>query len=132
MRASRFRSRFNEVIMAAGRSLIRRLLHNAEPRTEEDFLNRKLMVVMTAALIVLSSGAVSFYAQSDKKTKPAARSAEIDRIVREISAQNIDALIKKLVSFRTRHSLSDPTSETEGIGAARRWIKSEFDRYSKE
>src|SRR5215813_1115900 len=90
------------------------------------------MAVITAALMMLSTGALSLSRQTGKKTKPSAHNAQIDKIVREISAQNIDALIKKLVSFRTRHSLSDTSSETEGIGAARRWIKSEFDRYSKE
>ena len=34
--------------------------------------------------------------------------------------------------FGTRHTLSDAQSETRGIGAARRWIQSEFERYSKE
>ena len=38
--------------------------------------------------------------------------------------------IRKLVSFETRNSLSDTTSDTKGIGAARRWIKSELERCS--
>lgn len=57
---------------------------------------------------------------------------QIQKIVREISASNIEATIKKLVSFHTRHSLSETESDTRGIGAARRWIKSEFERYSHE
>src|SRR5262249_32410220 len=57
---------------------------------------------------------------------------QIQKIVGEISAANIEAIIRKLVSFGTRHTLSDQTSDTTGIGAASRWIKSEFDRYSKE
>ena len=57
---------------------------------------------------------------------------QIQKIVREISASNIEATIKKLVSFHTRHSLSETESDTRGIGAARRWIKSEFERYSRE
>lgn len=48
------------------------------------------------------------------------------------SADRIEKDIKKLVSFGTRHTLSDTISETRGIGAARRWIKSEFDNISKE
>lgn len=46
------------------------------------------------------------------------------------SPQRIEADIRKLVSFGTRHTLSDTTSDTRGIGAARRWIKAEFDRIS--
>ena len=54
--------------------------------------------------------------------------AQIDAIVREISPQRIEGYVNKLVSFGTRHTLSDTVSETRGIGAARRWIKSELER----
>src|SRR5690606_28238116 len=47
-------------------------------------------------------------------------------------AERIEQDIRKLVSFGTRHTLSDTLSETRGIGAARRWIKAEFDRISAE
>ncbi|WP_286159223.1 M28 family metallopeptidase [Janthinobacterium sp. HH01] len=54
--------------------------------------------------------------------------AQIDQIVKEISPARIEGYINKLVGFRTRHTMSDTVSETEGIGAARRWIKSELER----
>ncbi|OEZ61724.1 M28 family peptidase [Duganella sp. HH105] len=54
--------------------------------------------------------------------------AQIDQIVKEISPVRIEGYINKLVGFRTRHTMSDTVSETEGIGAARRWIKSELER----
>jgi len=47
------------------------------------------------------------------------------------SAERIEKDINKLVDFGTRHTLSDTVSETRGIGAARRWIKGEFDRISE-
>ncbi len=68
-------------------------------------------------------------------TLPAAEpkpNAQINEVVREISAKNIEATVRKLVSFGTRHTLSDATSETRGIGAARRWIQSELERYRQE
>ena len=46
------------------------------------------------------------------------------------SAERIQNDIETLVGFGTRHTLSDTTSETRGIGAARRWIKSEFEEIS--
>lgn len=49
-----------------------------------------------------------------------------------ISAANIEKDIKKLVSFGTRHTLSETESDTRGIGAARRWIKAEFEAISKD
>jgi hypothetical protein len=53
-------------------------------------------------------------------------------IVDNISSERIEKDIIKLVSFGTRHTLSDTVSTTRGIGAARRWIKDEFDRISSE
>jgi hypothetical protein len=53
---------------------------------------------------------------------------QIDKIVAEISPKRIETYVKKLVSFETRHTMSDTTSETTGIGAARRWIKAEMER----
>ena len=41
------------------------------------------------------------------------------------------AKVEKLVSFGTRHTLSDPDHPTRGIGAARRWAAGEFERISK-
>lgn len=47
------------------------------------------------------------------------------------SPDRIEIDIRKLVSFGTRNTLSDTISNTRGIGAARRWIKSEFKRISE-
>jgi hypothetical protein len=58
----------------------------------------------------------------------AKRQADIDAIVRDISPQRIRAHVEKLVSFGTRHTMSETESNTRGIGAARRWIKSELER----
>ncbi len=57
---------------------------------------------------------------------------QIEKIVSEISAKNIEDIIRKLVSFGTRHTLSTQDDPKRGIGAAARWIKSEMDRYSQE
>jgi hypothetical protein len=56
--------------------------------------------------------------------------AAIKQMNDEVSAQNIEAIVRKLVSFKTRHTLSDTTSKTTGIGAARNWIKAEMERYA--
>jgi hypothetical protein len=57
---------------------------------------------------------------------------QIVDVVRHISPKNIEADIRKLVSFGTRHTLSETKSDTRGIGAARRWLQSEFQRYAKD
>ena len=61
---------------------------------------------------------------------PPKKNPDIEKIVKEISAQRIENTIRKLVSFETRNSLSETASDSKGIGAARRWIKSEMDRCS--
>ncbi|HAW92911.1 TPA: peptidase M28 [Candidatus Azambacteria bacterium] len=48
------------------------------------------------------------------------------------SPENIERDIAKLVSIGTRHTLSETESDSRGIGAARRWIKAEFERISAE
>ncbi|MCD0465457.1 M28 family metallopeptidase [Flavobacterium sp. ENC] len=57
---------------------------------------------------------------------------EIKKMISEIKAENLEATIHKLVSFGTRHTLSDTKSKTKGIGAAQQWVKSEFDRFALE
>jgi hypothetical protein len=61
------------------------------------------------------------YAQTDSK---------IYDIISDVSADRLENDIAKLAGFGTRHTLSDTVSITRGIGAARRWIKAEFDRIS--
>jgi len=57
---------------------------------------------------------------------------EIKKMIMEIKADKMESIVRKLVSFGTRHSLSDTKSDTRGVGAAQRWIKAEFDTYAKE
>lgn len=52
-------------------------------------------------------------------------------IIEAVSADEIEADIRKLAGFGTRNTFSDTLSDTRGIGAARRWIKSEFDQISE-
>jgi hypothetical protein len=60
-----------------------------------------------------------------------AETRNIHEIVTAVSAARIERDIRRLVSFGTRNTLSDTLSPTRGIGAARRWIKAEFDRISE-
>lgn len=53
-------------------------------------------------------------------------------IINAVSADRIKTDITTLTNFGTRHTLSDTISNTRGIGAARRWIKSEFDKISSD
>ena len=59
------------------------------------------------------------------------RDPRIRAIVAAPDARRIEATIRRLVDFGTRHTLSDTLSDTRGIGAASRWIKSQFDSISQ-
>jgi hypothetical protein len=65
---------------------------------------------------------------------PPRRAPEIEAAMKDVSAARLKANIEKLVSFGTRLTISPATPEDikagRGIGAAREWIRSEFQRYS--
>ena len=65
------------------------------------------------------------------QSAPRQEDPRIREITSAVSADRIEADIRRLVSFGTRSTLSDTLSATRGIGAARRWIKAEFDRISE-
>ena len=58
--------------------------------------------------------------------------SKIYDIINAVSAKRIKADVKTLTEFGTRNTFSDTISTTQGIGAARRWIKSEFEIISRE
>ncbi|MFL5297656.1 MAG: M20/M25/M40 family metallo-hydrolase [Phenylobacterium sp.] len=56
----------------------------------------------------------------------------LHELAAQVSAERQHAIIARLVGFGTRHTLSDTTSPTRGIGAARRWVAAEFQAMSKD
>jgi len=75
------------------------------------------------AFLFLSSIAPANAQQTDSK---------IYDIINNVSSQRIEKDIRTLAGFGTRNTFSDTVSNTRGIGAARRFIKSEFDNISKD
>lgn len=78
---------------------------------------------MKFRILILLMATTGLFAQSE---------ADIYKIIDSVSAERIEADISRLAGFGTRHTLSDTLSETRGIGAARRWIKKEFETISSE
>ncbi len=72
------------------------------------------------------TAAITSFAQAPR-SKP---DADVAKMVKEVSGKNIEATIRKLVSFGTRNTLSEQNDPARGIGAARDWIYSEFQRIS--
>jgi len=78
----------------------------------------------------------NFQSPNSAPIAPMPVDARIAQALHQISAERIQANIEKLVSFGTRSTISaqDPAgiASGRGVGAAREWIKSEFERYSKD
>ncbi|MEX1260607.1 MAG: M28 family metallopeptidase [Balneolaceae bacterium] len=56
---------------------------------------------------------------------------KIQEMLNDVSADSIEKNVYQLADFGTRHTLSETENDSIGIGAARRWIKSEMDKYSE-
>lgn len=56
------------------------------------------------------------------------RDPEIKKMVDEISSERIEQHVRKLVSFHTRHNLSEQNDPAKGIGASWNWIRSEMEK----
>ncbi len=78
-----------------------------------------MKIILTAFMV---ASMLSLSAQTNPK---------IYEIIDAVSAQRIEADITTLAGFGTRNTFSDTVSNTRGIGAARRWIKKEFETISK-
>lgn len=53
-------------------------------------------------------------------------------MVAEVDPRNIERTIRRLVSFGTRNTLSSQSDARRGIGAARDYLRSEFERISRD
>ena len=89
-----------------------------------------ITTVMSGALILASC------TSSPNTVATPAAPAQVKQALAAISADVSEASLRgyidKMVSFGTRHTLSDQVSETRGIGAARRWVEGEFRKMSAD
>ncbi len=83
----------------------------------------KMKNLFLLSLCLCVSVAIAFAQKSKERLNP-----EIFKMIREVSANRIEADIRKLVSFGTRNTLSEQDNPSRGIGAARDWIFGEFQK----
>jgi hypothetical protein len=83
-----------------------------------------LSVLVVLACCAGQSSAAAVHGQSRNATTD----PRIARLLDSISADRLRRLLTTLVGFGTRSTLSDTSSRTRGIGAARQWI---FDELTK-
>src|SRR6185369_2443073 len=87
----------------------------------------KVKVIVILSLCLGIFGIEGFAQKTETKPNP-----EITKMMKEVSAKNIEATIRKLVSFGTRNTLSSQDDPKRGIGAARDRIYGEFQRISND
>lgn len=91
------------------------------------------MVPLAVASCALLGVAACSQASAERRASAASGDlALLHELVANTSADRIEADIRTLVGFGTRHTLSETQSDTRGIGAARRWIFAEFEKISAE
>jgi hypothetical protein len=84
--------------------------------------------------LLIAFAAATSAAAAPRRAAPPAAEAPLTpgRIADEVREDRIRAVVEKLVSFGTRHTLSSQTDPRRGIGAALNWAADEFGRYSRE
>src|SRR6185436_16904254 len=87
----------------------------------------------TMKLTTLSLAVIIAFASTFALAQPAAKpNPEIVKMIKEVSAKNIEATILKLVSFGTRNTLSEQDNTTRGVGAARDWLFAEMQKINDD
>jgi hypothetical protein len=85
-------------------------------------------VLVCLGVLAAAPQGVAAAEPNDSANAKRAPSPELIRMAREVSPDRIERSVRKLASFGTRHTLSSQTDPERGIGAARDWLLSEFQR----
>ena len=82
-------------------------------------------------LIAVMAASMAFTAHAQRSARAPSQPASLNAIAEQVSEQSLKAHVERLVSFGTRHTLSDRDHPTRGIGAALDWTEAELGRYSQ-
>jgi hypothetical protein len=94
----------------------------------------RVFAVLVIAVLAFPSFTLRCSAQAAVAPPPA--DPRIADVIKQTSGDHVRQTIEKLVSFVNRSTISPQDDESvksgKGVGAARDWIKAEFERYSKD
>ncbi|MCZ7475130.1 M20/M25/M40 family metallo-hydrolase [Micromonospora sp. WMMC273] len=82
---------------------------------------------LTAAPAAAATGAPPGPGRPARPQRPG---RELTALLREIDSRRIEAVVRRLAAFGTRHTLSSQTDPVRGIGAARDWIHAQLSGYA--
>ena len=83
---------------------------------------------MRRSLLLLNFMSASFFSLSQNIVM---RDPEIEKMVKQVSADSLQSYIKTMVGFGTRNTMSLANDPKRGIGAARNWVLSKFQQFAK-
>jgi hypothetical protein len=84
----------------------------------------------TRRTFLVAGAATAAVVTAPAPARATAPDRELRKILKEIDPVRIEAIVRKLVSFGTRHTLSAQDDPARGIGAARDWIFAELQRHA--
>ena len=110
-------------------------MDSGDVKLMQSFFSRAWRLLLSKASVAVAFAAFSSILLSSQNS-PVYADPQIKAALNEISAGQVQSDIEKLVSFQTRSTLSAQDAASisagRGIGAAREWIKSQFETYSRE
>lgn len=94
---------------------------------------RRTLLTGAAATAAAATVQAAGPAAADERTRLAPQPAprELRALLREIDHRRIEATVRRLVAFGTRHTLSAQDDPERGIGAARDWILARMREYAR-
>ena len=96
----------------------------------------KHSLILYMALLCVTLAWLTRNGQAQESVNAGPPDPQITAVLMQVSPARMQATVEKLVSFQTRSTISAQNAELiasgKGIGAAREWIRSEFERYSRD
>ncbi|MEX0661459.1 MAG: M28 family metallopeptidase [Balneolaceae bacterium] len=91
-----------------------------------------LILILTTIIVAISTNVFAQTNANSGISSGPVYQPFLKQLADTVSADRLEEDIRILAGFDNRHTMSDTTSDTHGIGAARRWIKEEFEAISEE
>ncbi|MBQ0895686.1 M20/M25/M40 family metallo-hydrolase [Micromonospora sp. U56] len=102
--------------------------------TRRTFLSASAVATAATVAVPLTTGPTAAQAARPAgpghPTRPQTPDRELRALLREVDRDRIEAIVRRLAAFGTRHTLSRQDDPVRGIGAARDWIFEQLSGYA--
>src|SRR5437763_16556128 len=94
---------------------------NEDRRARGGGTSRRTLLSASAVTVGVAA-TTTLAASADAGIRPQPPDRQLRDLLRQVDARRIEATVRTLASFGTRHTLSSQTDPVRGIGAARDWL----------